>query len=196
MAAHIAFVASGSIPSGSSGKGKYSLIGCDGNSPLHRGVNDASSVLGLRMAEIIEWSIVRGSIEAAKKNSDEDTNSGSGLSFGSLFGLGGGNKKDSKTEATNSVVRSPVKRATFDTLSPERVLRLRVALIYPKLKFAMWLADMVKLQVKLEEILFNGILFILRDSLTLLWHMPPMPKKLLGYVKMQVSDLILIAFLR
>lgn len=131
-AAHVAYIVSGSLPSATAGKGKYSLLGCDGNSPYFRNVTDLHSILGLRRAEIIEWAVLRGTKRSQQLKSSSYESSG-GLSLSNLFGL----KANNPTRGTSSKLSGPT-----DTVSPERALRLRVAMCYPKLKFALWLADL------------------------------------------------------
>ena len=146
MATHIAYLCSGSIPSGTVGKGKFSLLGCDGSLPCYRSVTNTRAVLGLRMAEILEWSLIRGSIEAKLNQSqDSDKNdTSSGISFSSFFGLSSkGVSKSGKSEGLSSPLRGAHRQSSFDAISPEKALRVRVALVYPKLKFALWLADLV-----------------------------------------------------
>jgi hypothetical protein len=129
MAAHFAYIVSGSLPSGVSGKGKYSLIGCDAVNNWSN-ISDISSVRGLRMSEIVEWSACR---HAGKKMHTEINHNDSkgGLSLGSIFGLGTLNNK--------VVTPAPSDEAA---ISAERMLRIRISLCFPKLKFAMWLADL------------------------------------------------------
>lgn len=54
-----------------------------------RNVADLQSVLGLRRSELLEYAILRGREKQQTEIETDARPSSSGLSFGSLFGLGG-----------------------------------------------------------------------------------------------------------
>lgn len=145
MATHFIFIVSGSLPSGTVGKGKFSLIGCDGSALQCRNVTNSVSLLGLRMAEVLEWAVCRNALGVNRdKQNPTDSKNSSGLSISSFFGLGGSSKKaDSKHDAEGvAKVDVPKKVPSTESISAEKALRVRIALCFPKLKFAMLLADL------------------------------------------------------
>jgi hypothetical protein len=137
LAGHISMVASGALPSGTGGKGKFSLVGCDGSVLTKIGVSDYLGVRGLRMSEVLEWTACR---RAARKGSAPDSGGGGGLSIGNLFGMNSGDKSAPPTKPLGDRGEPP--SATDSAALQEKALRVRVALCFPKLKFAMLLAEL------------------------------------------------------
>jgi hypothetical protein len=135
--AHFVAITAGSIPSGSAGEGKYTLIGCAPSKAAASTVGDALSILGLRMSEIVEWAVCKGA--GGKGSGLSGSKSSPSLSsFTSLLGLGTSSKPPSGAKQA----QQPTGAAAQGQVSMERVLRMRGALCAPKLRFAMWLADL------------------------------------------------------
>jgi hypothetical protein len=135
--AHFVAITAGNLPSGSAGEGKYTLVGCLPSKAAASAVGDALSIMGLRMSEIIEWSVCRGA--GGKGSGLSGSKSSPSLSsFTSLLGLGTSSKPPSGAKQA----QQPAGAAGQSHVSMERVLRMRGALCAPKLRFAMWLADL------------------------------------------------------
>ena len=130
-------VASGALPSGTAGKGRFSLVGCDNSVLTKIGVSDYAGVRGLRMSEVLEWTACR---RAAGKGTAPDS-TGSGLSLGNLFGM---NSADKAAQPPSKPItdRGEAPASGDPAALQEKALRVRVALCFPKLKFAMWLAEL------------------------------------------------------
>ena len=146
MAAQFAYLTAGMT----CGKGNFVLLGCsseEANAERGLSMADLRFISAMRMSEVFEWSLLRGastSKASTKASSSTGDKKSSSNSLSSFFGLGGakasgpdgGNDPASSSSDFQSAT-VPVKR-----MSPEAILKCRVALCPVKLKYALFLADL------------------------------------------------------
>lgn len=152
-AAHFCYLASGALPSqpysnnplkGNLAEelarkaGKYTIIGCDTSLAVHKGIADLKSVSGLRLTEIVEYTLLRRFVNASNATSlTMPTGSSLAKSITSMFGWGStvNNSLQTTSELNATLLQS-------DPFFKEHVLKTKAVLCPLKIRFAMTLVDL------------------------------------------------------